>query len=76
METGSHRYNEGWIEKIAEVLGVEPADLLTPPGAVSVTTLADPLLLSIVSAWPHIPEKQREAITNLARTFAGDSGAG
>lgn len=76
METGSHRYNEGWIEKIAAVLGIEPADLLTPPGAVSVSTLADPRLAAIVAAWPHIPERQRDAIANLAGTFGGEGDGG
>lgn len=76
METGAHRYNEGWVDKIAAVLGIEPADLLTPPGAVSISTLADPRLTSIVAVWPHIPERQREAIANLARTFGGQGEGG
>lgn len=68
METGSHRYNEGWVTKIADFIGLEPAALFVPPGKTFPAT-SDAILARVVAAWDQIPEGQRIALAQLAETF-------
>lgn len=71
METGSHRYNEGWVSKIAVFLDIEPAALFVPPGE-SYPAIADEILARVIRAWEGIPEGQRIALAQLAESFKKD----
>lgn len=68
METGSHAYNERWVQKIAAFLGIEPAALFVAPGE-SYPAMEDEALARVISAWPRIEQDKRIALAQLADTF-------
>lgn len=76
LETGVKRYNEDWINKFAEALGITPADLLIPPGAMPPGASKDERLKAILKAWQDMPDYQREALAHVAASFSHDSDSG
>jgi transcriptional regulator with XRE-family HTH domain len=74
LETGSARYNEDWLLKIAEALQISPADLLVSPGGLTAADASDERLKAIVRAWQNMPEFQRDTLTHVAKTFEGSAG--
>jgi len=75
LETGFTRYNEDWITKAAEVLRIEPADLLTPLEALPLAVKMDALLSEIVGAWPLINGSNRVTLASLAHSLSSEGSA-
>lgn len=70
LETGSARYNEDWLSKIAEALQIAPADLLVAPGGLTAADRLDERLKAIVRAWQAMPEYQRDTVAQVAKSFS------
>lgn len=69
LETGRTRYNETWVERVADALGVPPACLFIHPDEGLPGLTDDGALKRVIAAWPEIAEPRRESIAALVETF-------
>jgi transcriptional regulator with XRE-family HTH domain len=70
LETGFARYNEDWVTKAAAALGIEPAELLLPPESPAPKSSYDLLLSEVLTAWPHISDRDRHTLASLAKSLS------
>lgn len=71
LETGHTQYNESWINRLCEGLGVEPSALFVRPGDVGGILFARLLIV-----WPHLSERRKADIINLAERLRDDTTKG
>lgn len=69
LETGHQRYNEDWIEKIANALDIQAHELFLDPENDAMQS-ADEKLRGIAAAWVNLTEAQRAAIASVASEFS------
>lgn len=65
LEVGKKRYNQDHLEKLADALGCEPADLLTRDPS-------DPE--GVWEAWDHVPVSKRDDAIRVLRALADEHG--
>ena len=74
LESGYMRYNADWLGKIAAALGIEPAELLLPPGV----TLEHPgasatYLPRLLRVWERLTPGGQRAIAEIAEAMTRDT---